>query len=163
MESQRVRHDWATELNWMGNRLPRWYSGKESACQCKRHKRCVFDPWVSKIPWRRKWQPTPVFFPGKFHGQRSLMGYNPWGCKELDMTDWTFMQRVITGTSFHVLIFHCLCSCFCPFSNFFLFLLVSSESVYSRYFLPFCNLSFFPLFSGSFREWKFLIVIKYVY
>ena len=121
MESQRVRHDWATELNWMGNCLPRWYSGKESACQCKRHKRCVFDPWVSKIPWRRKWQPTPVFFPGKFRGQRSLMGYNPWGCKELDMTDWTFMQWVITEKSFHVLIFHCLCSCFCPLSNFFLF------------------------------------------
>ena len=38
-----------------------------------------FDPWVGKIPWRRKWRPTPVFFPGKSHGPRSLMGYNPWG------------------------------------------------------------------------------------
>ena len=40
-------------------------SGKEPACRCKRHKRCWFHPWVRKIPWRRKWQPTPVFLPGK--------------------------------------------------------------------------------------------------
>ena len=45
-----------------------------------------FDPWIRKIPWRRKWQPTPVFLPGKTHGQRSLAGYSPWGHKELDMT-----------------------------------------------------------------------------
>ena len=41
-----------------------------------------FHPWVGKIPWRRKWQPTPVFLPGELHGQRSLMGYSLWGCKE---------------------------------------------------------------------------------
>jgi len=40
-----------------------------------------------KIPWRRKWQPTPVFLPGKFHGQRSLAGYSPWGCNESDTTE----------------------------------------------------------------------------
>ena len=45
------------------------------------------DPWVGKIPWRRKWYPTPVFLPGKSHGQRNLAGYSPWGCKELDITD----------------------------------------------------------------------------
>ena len=39
----------------------------------------MFDPWVGKIPWRRKWQPTPVFLPGKSHGQRGLVGYSPWG------------------------------------------------------------------------------------
>ena len=44
-----------------------------------------FDPWVWKIPWRRKWQPTPVLLPGKSHGQRSLVGYSPWGRKESDM------------------------------------------------------------------------------
>ena len=55
-------------------------------CQCRRHRRCRFDPWVRKIPWRRKWQPTPVFLPKKLHGQRSLAGYSPWGLKELDMT-----------------------------------------------------------------------------
>ena len=49
--------------------LPRWLRDKEFTCQCKRH---GFNPWVRKIPWRRKWQPTPVFLPGKSHGQRSL-------------------------------------------------------------------------------------------
>ena len=44
-------------------------------------------PWVGKIPWRRKLQLTPVFLPGKFHGQRSLVGYSPWGCKESDTTE----------------------------------------------------------------------------
>ena len=46
-----------------------------------------FDPWVGKIPWRRKWQPTLVLLPRESHRQRSLMGYNPWGYKELDMTE----------------------------------------------------------------------------
>ena len=45
-----------------------------------------FDPWVEKIPWRRRWQPTSVFLPGKSHGWRSLAGYSPWGHKESDMT-----------------------------------------------------------------------------
>ena len=54
--------------------------------QCKRCKKCRFDPWVGKIPWRRAWQPTPVFLTGKFHGQRSLVGYSPWGCTESDTT-----------------------------------------------------------------------------
>ena len=45
--------------------------GKESVCQCRRWKRCELNPWVWKIPWNRKWQPTPVFLPGEFHGQRS--------------------------------------------------------------------------------------------
>ena len=60
--------------------LLRWLSGKESACQCKR---CGFSPWVRKIPWRRKWPPTPVFLPGKSHRQRSLVGCSPWGHKRL--------------------------------------------------------------------------------
>ena len=54
-------------------------AGKESPCQCQRCRRCRFDLWVRKIPWRRKWQLTPVLLPGKFHGQRSLVGYSPWG------------------------------------------------------------------------------------
>ena len=53
---------------------PWWISGKECTCQCRRH---GFNTWVRKIPWRRKWQPTPVFSPGKSHGQRSLAGYSP--------------------------------------------------------------------------------------
>ena len=46
-----------------------------------------FNPWVGKIPWRRKWQSTPVLLPGKPHGQRSLVGYSPWGRKESDTTE----------------------------------------------------------------------------
>ena len=59
--------------------FPGGVSGKESACQFRRCKRPGFDPWVEKIPCSRKCQAIPVFFPGKFHGQRSLAGYSPWG------------------------------------------------------------------------------------
>ena len=45
------------------------------------------DPWVRKIPWRREWQPTPVFLPGEPHGQKNLVGYSPWSWKESDMTE----------------------------------------------------------------------------
>ena len=61
-----------------------WLSGKESTYQCRRH---GFDPWARKVPWRRKWQPIPVFLFRKSHGQRILVGYSPWGCKESDMTE----------------------------------------------------------------------------
>ena len=61
--------------------LPWWLSGEQPNCQCRRH---VFDPWVGKIPWRRKWQPSPAFLPGKSHGQRSLVGLQ----KELQKS-WT--------------------------------------------------------------------------
>ena len=54
------------------------FSGKDSTCQCRKCKRHRFNPWVGNIPWRRKWQPIPVFLPGKFHGQRSLVGCSPW-------------------------------------------------------------------------------------
>ena len=46
-----------------------------------------FDPWVGKILWRREWQPIPVFLPGESHGQRSLVGYSPWGHLEWDTTE----------------------------------------------------------------------------
>ena len=59
-------------------RLPWWLSGGESACQ---HRRRGFDPWVRKIPWRRKWPPIPVLLPGKSCGQRSLAGCSPGGHK----------------------------------------------------------------------------------
>ena len=60
--------------------IPRWLNCKEPSCQCRR---CGFNPRVGKIPWIRKWQPTPVFLPGKSHGQRSLAGYSPWGHKRV--------------------------------------------------------------------------------
>ena len=70
------------------------HSGKDPACQCKR---CRFDAWVRKIPWSRKWRPTPVFLPENFHGQRSLVGYSPRGCKESDTIDHTHAH--MDGTS----------------------------------------------------------------
>ena len=63
------------ELSINGYGLPKWLRGEESSCQCRRSE---FDPWVGKILWRRKSIPTPVFLPGKSHGQRSLMGYCLW-------------------------------------------------------------------------------------
>ena len=54
--------------------VPWWVSGKESTCQCRR---CRCDPWIGKIPWWRRQQPTPVFLPGKYHGQRGLVGCSP--------------------------------------------------------------------------------------
>ena len=54
-----------------------------------------YFPWVGKIPWRRKWQPTAVFLPGKSHGQRSLAGYSPWGSKESDTTEATSLSLFI--------------------------------------------------------------------
>ena len=62
-------------------------SSKESACQCRRCLRHGFDPWVRKIPCRKKQQLTLVFLPGKFHGGKSLVGYSPWGHKESALTE----------------------------------------------------------------------------
>ena len=62
--------------------------------QCRRHR---LDPWIWKTPCRRKWQPALGFLPGKCHGQRSLAGYGPWGCKESDMTkrlNWTELSSI---------------------------------------------------------------------
>ena len=71
--------------SWCG--LPRWLGGKESACPYGTHGRLGFDPWVRKILWRRKWQATPVFLPGKSRRQRSLAGYSTQGSKKSDMTE----------------------------------------------------------------------------
>ena len=72
----------------MGFPVVNGLSGKELACQCRRHKRCGFDPWVRKIPWRRAQQPTPVFLPGESQdkGLQSplLVDYSPLDHKELD-------------------------------------------------------------------------------
>ena len=77
-------------------------SSKESAHQCRR---CGFDPWVRKISWRRKWQLTPVFLPGKFHGERSLVDYSPWCHKELETTEqWNHHHQSIVIMFLWVLI-----------------------------------------------------------
>ena len=106
------KHGHCLKLNninlWL-NKL--WLSGKESACQCRRHQRCVFKPSVTKMPWRRKQQPTPVFLPGRSHGQRNLVGYNPQGLREThavclcltqtQLRDWDHTQKLRT---YHILI-----------------------------------------------------------
>ena len=73
-----------------------WLSSKESACNAADHlkcRRCGFDPWVGMIPWRRKWQPTPVFLPEKSHRQRNLVGYSP-----CDRKSWTWLSSAATTT-----------------------------------------------------------------
>ena len=72
----------------------RCLSGEEPACQCRRHRRRGFDPWVGKIRLSRKWQPAPVFLPGKFHGQKNLVGYSPWGCKESNTTEQILSSKI---------------------------------------------------------------------
>ena len=69
--------------------FPGGTNGKEPACQCRKCQRCRFNLWVWKIPWRKKWNFTPVFWPGESHGQRSLAGYSPQGPKELDTAEVT--------------------------------------------------------------------------
>ena len=77
-----------TELGFPGGA-----NGKQPACQCRRHKRLGFNPWVRKNPWRRAWKPSPVFLPGESLGQRKLVGYSPWGCKESDTTEVTYSMH----------------------------------------------------------------------
>ena len=82
------KHFWLKKISYsliVSFGLPRWLSVKGSACQ---YRRCRFDPWLGKSPWRRKRQPTPVLLPGKSHEQRSLAGYSPLGHKESDTTVW---------------------------------------------------------------------------
>ena len=74
-----------THVSCLSRQMLKWASLVKNlpSVQCRKSK-C--DPWFGKVPWRRKWQPTPVFLPGEFHGQRSLVGYSSWGCKESDTT-----------------------------------------------------------------------------
>ena len=77
-----------------------------------------FNPWVGKIPWRREWLPTPVFWPGELHGQRSLEGYSPWSHKESDTAEQTSLYLKLhlrnylkrdspSGPVVKILCFHC--------------------------------------------------------
>ena len=87
MGLQRVRHNWATFTLRHTRASQVAPVVKNPTCQYGKGKRCEFHPWVRKISWSRKWQPTPIFLPGKFYGRRSLAGYSPWGFKELDATE----------------------------------------------------------------------------
>ena len=96
-----ICHQWHQEAgvsqNIFGQHMA--FPGGARGANARRHKRCRFDPWVRKIPGRRKWQPTPVFLPGKFHGLRSLMGYGSWcpksqtWLKQLSMHAWDWGQQ----------------------------------------------------------------------
>ena len=81
------------------SRLRRWLNGQEPPCQCRRHR---FDPWVWKIPWRRKWQPLPVFLLEKFHEERSLVGYSPWVRKESDTAEHTHKIFILLFLPLHI-------------------------------------------------------------
>ena len=89
--------------------FPGGTSGKEPACQCRR---CKFDALGQEDPWRRKWQPTPVFLPGKFHGQRSLGVYSPWSCRVRHdwATEYTYLNSttICNTTSFFTWFVYCL-------------------------------------------------------
>ena len=79
--------------------LPWWLRDKESACSAGDSRRLRSKPWIGTIPWRRAWQPTPIFLPGKSHGHRSLAGYGPWDRKEFQ----TWLKRLSTLHSFSLL------------------------------------------------------------
>ena len=79
-EFNTMKHSFSIPWSTLG--LPWWLRWRRGCLQCGRP---GFDPWVRKIPWKRAWQHSPGM-PGEFHAQRSLVGYSPWGCKELDTT-----------------------------------------------------------------------------
>ena len=76
-------------------------SGKESTCQCRRHKKHGFDPRVGKIPWKRAWQPTIVFLSGESHGQKRLVQLH----RELHMTEVTWHTQDVRYINLHLLLF----------------------------------------------------------
>ena len=98
-----------------GESHSKWCSSKEIACQCRRHKKLRFDSLVGKIPWSRKWLPTPVLLPGNFHGHRSLEGCSPWGHKESDTTERAQAHTRICrfffnmGTDYLIKVSGCVC------------------------------------------------------
>ena len=83
-ERYNLTSDWMT---WASFMKLGGVSGKEPTCRCRRRKGRMFDPWFTKIPWKRARQPTPVSLPGEAHGQRSLADYSPWAHKESDMAE----------------------------------------------------------------------------
>ena len=127
--------------------FPGGSDGKVSCLQCGRP---GFDPCVGKILWRRKWQPPPVLFPWKSHGLRSLVGYSPWGPKELDTTEWLHFLSLWAWVEFYqfclsyqkslcfIDLFYCLFGFYFISSLIFIisFLLLTLDFVCSSFLMP---------------------------
>ena len=103
-------------------------------CICLQCGRPGFDPWVGMIPWRRKWQPTPVLLPGESHGWRSLVGYSPWGRKESDTTEQLHFDFLRIPSAFFLLVF--TRGCYCSYSLIWCFLSQVWEEVYNQVVFP---------------------------
>ena len=123
--------------------LPKWLSGKESTCQCWRCRRCGFNPWIRKSPWRRKWHPTLVFPPGESHGQKSLVSYSPQCCRVRH--GWATEHRC---THIHHNFFLIKASCWDLFSTTFSRINFSEKTKdFLRY--NFCSCTIFPFILAS--------------
>ena len=96
-----------------------WFRRWRICLQCRRR---GFDSWIGKIPWRRKWEPTPVLT-WRIHGQRSLAHYRPWGCKELDTTEWLIYINIITTFLYH----------FFQSQKYAIYLLYPMKMIFSKY------------------------------
>ena len=94
--------------------LPTFPGGSDGKSICLQCRRPGFNPWVGKIPWRRKWQPTPVLSPGNFHGWRSLVGYSPWGRKESDTSEQLHLHCYQPGLHVHFQVPPVCIRSFCP-------------------------------------------------
>ena len=104
--SWRVGHDWSQLTHIHTHRQTGFPGGSEVKASAWNAGDPGPDPWIRKIPWRRKWQPTPVILPGESHGGRSLVGYSPWGPKEFDTTEWLhFHFHTHTHTHTHIYIY----------------------------------------------------------
>ena len=161
IQDERTGMKWGGRDTIKGCCFPGGTRGKEHGCQCRRGKNLEIDPWVGKIPCSRTWQPTPVFLPGEFHGQRSLVGYSPWGCKESDTTEWLTLSGLLCMTdcrSIHIIskwpyfilfsgwtIFNCIYvphflypfTCHWTFRLFHALAIVNSASMNKGYMCPF--------------------------
>ena len=106
-----------------------WWLGWHGIClQCRRLR---FNPWVRRIPWRREWLPTPVFLPGEFRGQRSLVGYSPWGHEESDMTERLILSHAL-GLNLRFAFGDQVAIFVCPFPAFINFLLQHSSTLWAK-------------------------------
>ena len=113
--------------------LPWWLRWYSICLQCGR---LGFNPWVGKISWRRKWQPTPVFLPGKSHGWRNLVGYGPWGCKQSETTErlhYLYHYAGMAFISYHQLSTIKLTLYVCLISISVFSLLWSSSQIFKKY------------------------------